>query len=281
MSQQETTSQDVTAVTVDSAPTETQVQQEQPAVEQADSAPATETQVQEETPEQSKAVKELIAQRKKRQQAEQDAAYWRGVAEAKNPVKQEQNLHPAPAVNVDSSAPVEPDSNSFDSFEAFEKAKENYIIEVAQYRMRQEFFKIEKQKEEAKVLSTFKDRLDNAAKTDPSIYEIANDRTLPISEGMLPIIQTSEVAPEMIKWLHNNRHEALRIAQLPPIYAARELGAVEAQLRYKPQAEPPKKISQAPAPIQTVTPSGSPIVDEADLPMDQFFARRNKAQYGR
>ena len=70
----------------------------------ADPAPAPETPAPE-TPEAepSKAVKELIAQRKKRQDAERDTAYWKGVAEGRG----KQDVVPA-APETPSGPPVAP-----------------------------------------------------------------------------------------------------------------------------------------------------------------------------
>jgi len=284
MSQQETTSQDVTAVTVDSAPTETQ---EQPAVEQTqqepadqaveqDSAPVTEDRDSE--PEQSKAVKELIAQRKKRQVAEQEAAYWRGVAEGK--VKPEQSAQQVQSVG-DSSVPVPPNPDNFSTFGEFDVAERQYIIDAAAYKIQADQHRMKMVQVEQERVVRFRERMEKAAALDPTLYEAVADNTLPISTAMAELIQDSEYAPDLVRYLYNNRKEAMRISQLSPLAAAKELGIAEAKLSIKPVAEPTKKVSQAPAPISTVTPAGTTIVDEADLPMDQFFARRNKAQYGR
>jgi hypothetical protein len=89
------------------------------------------------------------------------------------------------------------------------------------------------------------------------------------------------MAPQLLKWLNNNRNEASRIASLPPIMAAHEIGMVAAGIKNTPKPAPPKRVSAAPDPIQTLTPSSSATVDEDDLPMEEYYKRRTKSLYGR
>lgn len=225
---------------------------------------------------QSKAVKELIAQRKKRQQAEQEAAYWRGVAEGK------EKPTPAPQVQkVDPDGPPpEPVVDDFSNYAEFERAEKQWIIDMAEHRMVQRQKQEIQRREEVAVESSFKQAIAKALKEDSSFADIINDSTLEISHNMLPAIQTSDVAPDVIKWLSANREEAQRIASLPLHLASKEIGVIETKIKFKPKPEV-KKVSQAPAPIATVTPSGVVSVDESDLPIDQYILRRNKAQFGR
>lgn len=283
MSDQEIATPTADAVTTDSAPVN------EAHVEQAvttDSAPV-ETTTEQNTeegsePEQSKAVKELIAQRKRRQQAEQDAAYWRGVAEARGG---KQETTPAPVVQAPTNqAPVAPNSDQFETWEDYEKAKDKYLIAQAKYEIIQESRKQQFASAQQQKQATFQRRMEEASKEDPTITEIVQDRTLPLHERALSIVYESDVAPQLLKALNNDRKEATRLFQLfntNPILAAREFGKLEAKLANAPKPTPPKKVSQAPTPISTVTATGSGTVDEDNLPVDQWIARRNKAQFGR
>jgi len=91
----------------------------------------------------------------------------------------------------------------------------------------------------------FQERLRVAAKDDPSIIDIANDNTLPVSEAMAEVIRSSDAAPALLKWLNGNRREAQRIAGLPPIAAANALGKFEATLAASPKPETARQESQA------------------------------------
>lgn len=251
---------------------------EQPVVNEPESA--TGEQVEEnQKPEQTKAVKELIAQRKKRQIAEQEAAYWRGVAEAAT--KKEQ-VTPQPQQQNPDGAPVEPDPNQFSDFDTYERAKEKYLVDRAKYEFKLEM-KAEQEKQKAQVLQTsFQQKIEEAARADEEFAEIVMDKTLPVSPQMLRVIQEADYPVELLKWLSENRQEATKLYHLDPIAVTRELVKIETKLTAKPaQPNPPKKVSQAPAPIPTVTPAGATIVDEDDLPIEEYHRRRTKAMFGR
>jgi hypothetical protein len=80
---------------------------------------------------------------------------------------------------------------------------------------------------------------------------------------MAETIQTSDVGPDVAYFLGSNPKEADRIARLPPILQAKEIGKIEARLASDP---PVKKSSSAPSPISPVTArgSGSPAYDTTD-----------------
>lgn len=224
-----------------------------------------------------KSVEELKEQRKKRQQAEQEAAYWRGVAEGRNqqPAAQPTAPQPQPVAQP-------PKLDDFESYAEWEVAKDKYILDQAateaEKRLQQ---KIQAQQQQQKIqeqVGSYQKRIFEAAEEDPTILDIAQDPTLPArNPGVVSVVMQSDVAPDLVRWLHNNRKDASRINNLDPILAAKEMGVIEERIKNKPKPEPPKKVSQAPEPIPTITPSGSVTVDEDNLPMDQWMARRNKA----
>lgn len=92
---------------------------------------------------------------------------------------------------------------------------------------------------------------------------VAYNPTLPVSEHMALAIQASDQGPDVLYWLGSNRKEADRIAALPPILQAKEIGKIEANLAANP---PAKKSTSAPAPISPVTPkaNGGSVYDTTD-----------------
>lgn len=225
----------------------------------------------------SKAVKELIAQRKKRQQAEQEAAYWKGVAEGRG-TKQEPTIQ----VPVKQELPSRPPhQDNFETFEEYEEARASYVLNKAKEEIRRELVENQRIQQENQLVRTFQERMEAAAKDDPTIIDIQNDTTLHISDAMAFVIKQSEEAPHILKWLDQNRDESKRISSLHPIMAAKELGKIEDSIKKKPTPKPPPKVSAAPEPIKTVTPSGSPSTDEDKLPLDEWIRRRNEAQFKR
>ncbi len=81
---------------------------------------------------------------------------------------------------------------------------------------------------------------------------------------MADTIRASEVGPDVAYYLGTNVKETERIARLPPILQAKEIGKIEAKLADNP---PVKRTTSAPAPITPVTARGSnnnPSFDTTD-----------------
>jgi hypothetical protein len=228
-----------------------------------------------------KRIKQLAAQRnaerEAREKAEREAAYYRGAFEAKG-----QTTAPAtPPQAQPNTPPIPPDINNFPTYAEYEVAKDNYIIQVAEYRMEQKQLANSRRNAELTAHQQYLKRIEEAAEADPTILDIANDRTLPVSTAMAAVIQQSEMAPQILKWLGNNRKDASRIATLPPIMAAKEIGVIEATIKTTPKPAPPKRVSAAPAPISTVGATSNSVIDEDDLPMEEYYKRRTKQMFGR
>lgn len=285
-----------TAVITESAPVTTEVPETAVTTE---SAPVAGDETTEQNPkaagsepEQSKVVKELITQRKRRQVAETEAAYYKGIAEGRGHVAStQQTTTPAAPTVVADQPPVAPNQDTFETWEEFEKADKRYMINLAKYELKQENNQmIAQQQQQQKIefanqqKSKFLERMEKAAIDDPSILGIQDDNTFPMHKFALPILFESEVAPEILKILNADRKEAGRIYQLfntNPMLAASELGKLEASLLSKPRPTPPKKVSQAPEPISTISAAGANTVDEDNLPMDEYYRRYNQNRHRR
>jgi hypothetical protein len=263
------------AVTTESAPVTTT---DTPAVV-ADSAPApvADDQGTIEDPQgakPSKVVSELIAQRKKRQDAEREAAYWKGRAEGQG--KPEPSAPTVPS----SAAPTAPKLDQYETYEQYEAAKDEYLVQLAEHRVVARYQQNEQRKAAETVEQAFQKRIDAAVKEDPTLVDVLRDPTLPISNNMVPALKESENAPKLLRWLDQNRDEARRIANLPPMQAAREMGIIEAKISFASTVEAPKRVSSAPEPVRTVTPTSSAVVDEDALSMEEYHKRRTQQQYG-
>lgn len=272
------------AVNADSASANELVNQQNDAVNVADSAPANEVDDAETIEESqgakpSKVVEELKAQRKKRQDAEREAAYWRGMAEArtKEETKVRQEAPSQPAFTT----PVQPKLENFETFEQYEAAKDEYLLDLAEYRILQKQREQLQRQEMQTKEQRFQKQINDAIASDPGFVDVMRDPSLPVSPTMIPILQESDIAPQVIQWLNHNRAEAARIASLGPVAAARELGIVEAQIRFTPKPEPPKKVSSAPEPVKVVTPVTPSSIEESDLPMDEYHRRRTQQLFGK
>ena len=119
-------------------------------------------------------------------------------------------------------------------------------------------------KQQAALFETYKDREEEARDRYEDFEQVAYNPNLPVTDYMAQAIQASDIGPEVIYHLGSNPKEAQRIAKLPPILQAKEIGRIEAKL----VAEPPtKRTSTAPAPLAPVTAtrsSSGPRFDTTD-----------------
>lgn len=251
-----------------------------PAVTSVESAPAdpvvleTPAPAVEEEKVSPKTVEELKTQRRKRQEAEKEVAYLRGKLEGRG-------AEPPPVPEVVPSAPAVPKLDQFETYEQYEAAKDEYLLSQAEHRVGLKYQAEQQRQKVVAIEQTFQGRMEAAIKEDPALAELMQDRTLPISVAMLPTLKESDVAPQLIRWLDQNRDEGRRIAQLSPLQAAREIGALEAKIKFTPVPEPPRRVSSAPEPVNPVSPSSPTSVDEAELPMEEYHKRRTKKIFGR
>lgn len=276
--QENATQQNAMAVEAGSAPVETtpvdtgaagEVTESAPVEPQGDDATVETTETAGSEP--SKVVKELIAQRKKRQEAERELAYYKGLAEGRQ-------AHPEPMKAPEVPQPIAPPRlDEFQTYEEFEAANRQYVVQLAKQELVKEFEEKQAAKSEQEQAQAFQERITAAAAEDPRVAEIMRDPTLPVSTPMAEVIKASDVAPALLKYLDSHRADAQRIARMPTVLAARELGAIEATIKSTPPPPPPKRVSQAPAPVKTVEPTGAAVVDEAALPMDEWVKRRNES----
>ena len=94
-------------------------------------------------------------------------------------------------------------------------------------------------------------------------------------------IMEAENAGELAYYLAKNPTEAMRIVNLHPRAAIREIGKLEAKLLAEPAKA--KSPSRAPAPITPLTgasPSTAKSLSDPDLPYEEFVKIREK-QLGR
>jgi len=219
-----------------------------------------------------KRIKDLVAKQRK---AERDADYWRGVAEGKEP-KAKPNNTPAPAQTTG-----RPTIDQFETYDDYIDALTDWKVDQKVKSTREEATRTNAQKKRDARISKFNDRVTEAAEEDPDILEYFQDDTLPVTDAMGEIVLESEVGPQLLKYLGENRKEATRISKLSPLAAAKELGKIEDKILNRTTVEA-KKISQAPAPISKVNPRGK-VTDPTDdnSGISDFMRARNQAEFGK
>ena len=118
-------------------------------------------------------------------------------------------------------------------------------------------------RQQAEMLDAYHEREEAARDKYDDFEQVAYNQSLPITEVMAQSIQASDIGPDVLYHLGSNPKEAARIARLPAILQAKEIGKIEASLTSTP---PVRKTSTAPAPIAPVTArsNGTPRYDTTD-----------------
>jgi hypothetical protein len=161
---------------------------------------------------------------------------------AKEQRKWERKLQqPAPAAP---SVPKEvPPADQFESVEAYAQAlAEKRAAELVQQR--------ESQQQQAQVLESHRDREESAREKYDDYEDVVYNPKLAITPIMAQTIQASDMGPDVAYYLGTNPKEAERIARMPAIAQAKEIGKLEAKLTSNP---PVKKTTTAPTPISPVS----------------------------
>jgi hypothetical protein len=245
----------------------------------------------------------LSAERKKRQEASQEAAYWRGVAEAggKAPAAHSPAATPpAPAAPTVPKAPVRVkiDRSKFDDWEEgeaaqeaeddkYQEARDKYVIEKAKYDLRAEQQEQTVQQTVQQKRSEYVKRLEKASELDPELADIANkwhlpgEYHLPLNAATQELVLESEVGPELLRHLFNNKKDATRIAQLAPVAAMRELVKIESAITAANNT-PVKKVSGAPPPVTPASQQrGALDTDDDKRPAADVIREMREASYRR
>lgn len=238
-------------------------------------------------------IQKLIAER---EEARREAAYHRGRAESHQPKPDAVPTQPAP-LKIEDYLPSEVEFAAVGlTAENFEKAGRSYddlLMAKSAYAMQKRTTVLSKQAEEAraresvtKSQAAFMERIEKSAETDPDLPRIVGAQDardpyfVPISQAMAEVIRDSEVGPKLLRQLANDKAAAKRIYDMQPLAAARELGRIEARILAAPAPEPPRRVSQAPEPVKSLTPSGVTEIDLDKVPIDDFMKKRNAQQYG-
>jgi len=174
---------------------------------------------------------------------------------AKEQRKWERKLQ-QPATPAVSPVPREvPPADQFESVEAYAHAlAEKRAAELVQQR--------EAHQQQTQVLESHRDREETAREKYDDYEDVVYNPKLAITPIMAQTIQASDMGPDVAYYLGTNPKEAERIARLPAIAQAKEIGRLEAKIASAP---PVKRTTSAPTPISPVSArSASTTLDTTD-----------------
>lgn len=170
-----------------------------------------------------------------------------------------------------------PDPNTFNDYGQYIEAVADWKAEQKLQSRDQMAAKSRQEIEQQSAMKAHSDRIraftekhDDFEETLTSLDDVPNSATIQ------NIIFNAENGPELLYELAKNPQEAKRIAMLPPIAAAREMGRFEAKLLSN-QAPAPKdtatKTTKAPKPLEPVgTGKGTKVksLDDPNLSQEDF-----------
>lgn len=206
-----------------------------------------------------------------RRDAERDRDYWRDHATRQTPAR------PAAAdPEAPKKLPTLADHNYDET--AYQAALHEHLRAETARQVRDELKREHTEQTSRQRRESFDKRELTFAAKHADYLEMTRDSTLPISQGMVELLQESDVGPDVLYHLANNRDEALRIAQMDEKSAARAIGRLEAQLEKAAPVVPPKPVSKAPPPppqIEAVEPA---VVKDPKEMSDAEFAKWRRRQ---
>jgi hypothetical protein len=189
-------------------------------------------------------------------QEELDAAIGKRLAREQRKWEREQAQRLADFQARSQPLPNPPAPDQFQDAEAYAEAlAEQKAQKLVQDR--------EAARQQAQLRSVYQEKEEGARERYDDFEQVAYNPSLPVTDVMAQTIQASDNGPDIIYHLGTNPKEAARIAALPPILQAKEIGRIEAKLAATP---PVKKTSTAPAPISPVAArqNGAPAYDTTD-----------------
>lgn len=177
--------------------------------------------------------------------------------------------------------PGEPRREDFQDYETYLEAKAEW---KADQKVRAALAERDKAESERKARESrekaereFHTRLRKASKDYDDLEEVIDSSEAPMTQAMMDAIVYSELGPQVAYYLAKHTDEAERIAQLPPVVAAREIGKLEAKI----QSDPPTRTpSKAPDPVQPVGGRGASSTTPDPSPKDDLktWMKKRNAQ---
>jgi hypothetical protein len=135
---------------------------------------------------------------------------------------------------------------------------EDYVEALTDYKVKQHMEPLQRnlqaQTKAQQVEAEWSNKIAVAEKTYSDYKEVmeeAND--IPITPEMAEAIKTSDLGADIAYHLAKNPEDAMRISQMPPMAAARELGRIESYLEYEKNQAKTTKVSKAPPPARVPT----------------------------
>lgn len=200
-----------------------------------------------------KRIRQLVAKGKEK---DREIEYWKMQAVKGGPAAGS----PAPSVtpprdpDIDTPLP-KPDPAAFENFDAYEAAKDDWLLKEGERRAAVKFRDEKKRADVRSRRDQVTAMIQEAVNTDKTFQAAASDPTFIQTDVVQQLIIDSDDPVAILKHLHSNRSTLDKLNRMDQISAARFMGKLEAQLS-RPSPSPVRKVSDAPAPVRSVVNSG-------------------------
>lgn len=163
-----------------------------------------------------------------------------------------------------------PDPDKFDSDADYQRALAEHTAKSMRRADIEEDIKEARGEVDEARRATWNERASEFSATVEDFEKIAY--TAPISDAVAELLMESEYGPQIAYALGKDPAKAREISAMPPSKAALTIGRMEADMAPKP-----KKISNAPPPVETVgSSSRSSEPDPAKMSMSEYVKWREK-----
>jgi hypothetical protein len=170
-----------------------------------------------------------------------------------------------------------PIADNFDTHAEYVEALTDWKTEQKFKEREQNAEKVNLQNERQKIVAAYNERAKSFAEKNDDYFEVIESvDDIPLSVAVQEILLTSENSAELTYELAKNREELARIAKLPPIAAAREIGRIETRMLKSSDSKPieAKKITNAPKPIETIGRGSSGAIrksiNDPEIPFKEY-----------
>lgn len=224
----------------------------------------------------NKGVRKRIAKfQKELSKKDQEIELWKAEAlKAKAERESKEPKQVAAELVEDKTRPIAPRMNDFDTYEAYENARDKYQADLSDWTIDQREKKKSQEAKEKEVKDSFakkeSDYLAKVAKfkeTAPDYDDVIEDfisthGPIAFGPGAIDSIIESEFGPQIAYEILKDKKEYDRINALSPLAAAREIGKIENKIELKSESssvikKEEKKITKAAAPLAPVGGKGA------------------------
>jgi hypothetical protein len=213
---------------------------------------------------------------RQKEDAQRKAAYWEGRAEGREPDRE--------TVAPRQESVTTPTDRSKPKYEDFDNDAD-FVEALSDWKTDQKIAQVEARRIQEAAEDRFKVWKKEGKGKYQDFEEVAlrqpKDGGPRISTAMVEAINDSPRSHDLAYFLGKNPGVADRIANLPPLAAAREIGRLEAGLESSTGTKP-RIQSNAPAPIKPITGEGSAAVaDITKMSTAEYIAYQNQREFGR